>query len=185
MPSFTMFSDDDWNSLIGSLQHLENHKLSFESDMVVDKNTTEFKAGEKLHEFGACNNCHFYGEIKPVQGPASWAPNLAMTKERLRPEWVQQWLKNPQAIMPGTKMPAVYLPTPDILESDGSVEVWGSDLVKMSGNTDLMLKGITNYIYTIPGKTDISDLVREYFKANGYDYNTGDDEEEDDWDEDW
>ena len=185
MPSFTMFSDDDWNSLIGSLQHLENHKLSFESDMVVDKNTTEFKAGEKLHEFGACNNCHFYGEIKPVQGPASWAPNLAMTKERLRPEWVQQWLKNPQAIMPGTKMPAVYLPTPDILESDGSVEVWGSDLVKMSGNTDLMLKGITNYIYTIPGKTDISDLVREYFKTNGYDYNTGDEEEDDDWDEDW
>jgi len=186
MPSFTMFSDEDWNSVIKAFQHMENHSLSFEGTHMVDKNSTEFKAGEKLHEFGACNNCHFYGEVKPIQGPATWAPNLALTKVRLRPEWVVDWLRNPQEIMPGTKMPAPYLPTSDILSVNGAEETWGKDLVDLNGDTDLMLRGLTDYLYNIPGKIDISDYVREYFKTNGYDFNSGeDDDEEDDWDEDW
>ena len=186
MPSFTMFSDDDWNSVIKAFQHMDNHSLSFEGTHLVDSKTTEFKAGEKLHEFGACNNCHFYGEVKPIQGAATWAPNLALTKERLRPEWVVEWLRDPQKIMPGTKMPAPYLPTSDILSVDGAEETWGKDLVDLNGDTDLMLKGLTDYLYNIEGKIDISDYVREYFKTNGYDFNSGDDEDdEDDWDEDW
>ncbi len=45
----------------------------------------------------------------PTQVASTWAPNLALTKERLNPEWVVDWLRNPQEIMPGTKMPAPYL----------------------------------------------------------------------------
>jgi len=165
---------------------MDNHSLSFEGAHLVDSKTTEFKAGEKLHEFGACNNCHFYGEVKPIQGAATWAPNLALTKERLRSEWVIEWLRDPQKIMPGTKMPAPYLPTSDILSVDGAEETWGKELVDLNGDTDLMLKGLTDYLYSIEGKIDISDYVREYFRTNGYDFNSGDDEDdEDDWDEDW
>ena len=90
--------------------------LSFESEFTINTNSNEYKAGDKLHEFGACNNCHFYGETKPIQGAQTWAPNLAMTKDRLRPEWVIEWMRDPQLIMPGTKMPAPYLPTQDILQ---------------------------------------------------------------------
>ena len=36
------------------------------------------------------------------RGCSHSVPNLAQ-KERLNPEWVTEWLKNPQAIMPGTK----------------------------------------------------------------------------------
>ena len=139
-----------------------------------------------MHEFGACNNCHFYGEVKPIQDPSTWAPNLALTKERLRPEWVVEWLRDPQKIMPGTKMPAPYLPTSDLLQDDGAVDIWGKDLVKLNGDNELMLKGLTDYIYNIPGKIDISDFVREYFRTNGYDFDSNEEEdEEDDWDEDW
>ena len=185
MPSFTMFNDDDWNSVIGAFQHMENHSLSFETAHNINKNTVEFKAADKLHEFGACNNCHFYGEVKPTQGPETWAPNLALTKERLRHDWVIEWLRNPQEIMPGTKMPAPYLPTSDLLSADGAVDIWGKYLVDLNGDNDLMLKGLTDYIYTIPGKIDISDYVREYFRVNGYDFDSDDDEDEDDWDDDW
>jgi hypothetical protein len=88
--------------------------------------------------------------------------------------------------MPGTKMPAPYLPTSDILSVDGAEGTWGKDLVDLNGDTDLMLRGLTDYLYSIQGKIDISDYVREYFKANGYDFNSGDeDDDEDDWDEDW
>ena len=57
----------------------------------------------------------------------------------------------------------------------------------LKGNNDLMLKGITDYIYTIPGKTDITKIVKEYFKTNGYDFDSNEeDEDDDDWeDEDW
>ena len=47
-----------------------------------------------------------------------------------------------------------------------------------------MLKGITDYIYTIPGKTDITKIVKEYFKTNGYDFDSNeDDEDDDDWED--
>ena len=112
MPSFD-FTDSQWNSIIKAFQHMDKRNLLLESHFSVDKMSSKFKAGETLHTFGACNNCHFYGEEFPKQGAQTWAPNLAMTKERLRPEWVVDWMEDPQKIMPGTKMPAPYLPTED------------------------------------------------------------------------
>ena len=186
MPSFTMLNDDDWNAIITAFQDMENHNLSFESHAKIDPSSTEFKAGIKLHELGACNNCHFYGEVFPVQTASTWAPNLAMTKDRLRHDWVIEWLRDPQYIMPGTKMPAPYLPTNDLLEGPDAIETWGVDLVRLGGDNDAMLKGLTDYLYSIDGKTDISKIVKDYFKANGYDFNSSDEEEdEDDWDDEW
>ena len=203
MPSFTMLEDEDWNAIINAFQHMDNHNLSFESDFIVDSNSDKYKAGIKIHELGACNNCHFYGKAFPLQGAQTWAPNLAMTKDRLRPEWVVDWMKNPQTIMPGTKMPAPYLPTSDILDADDAVATWGKELVDINGDVDVMLKGITEYIYDIinvPIKMpdgsiykinkntdiDITNIVKEYFKTNGYNFDSEDEgEDEDDWDEDW
>ena len=187
MPSFSMMSDDDWNSIISAFQHMDKHHLSFESEFIVDDTHIKFNAGKKIHEFGACNNCHFYGEIMPLQGPQTWAPNLAMTKERLRPEWVVDWMRDPQKIMPGTKMPAPYLPTSDILLVDDAEMTWGPELVKINGDVDLMLEGLRDYLYLIEGKEDISDIVRNYFKTNGYNFESNDEgDDEDDWDdEDW
>ena len=49
------------------------------------KSSNSYKAGEKIQK-KACINCHFYGEMKPRQDALAWAPNLVLTKERLRPE---------------------------------------------------------------------------------------------------
>ena len=164
---------------------MDNHNLSFESDFIVDSNSEKYRAGEKLHEFGACNNCHFYGEIKPTQGAQTWAPNLAMTKDRLRPEWVVEWMRDPQLIMPGTKMPAPYLPTEDILNVDGAIDVWGPELVNINGNVNNMLEGLTDYLYNIKGQSDISKIVKEYFKTNGYNFESQEEDDDDDWDDEW
>ena len=130
----------------------------------------------------------FYGTEFPTQVASTWAPNLALTKERLNPEWVIDWLREPQAIMPGTKMPAPYLPTPDVLETDDAVDTWGRDLVKLKGNQEAMLEGLRDYMWNIKGKVDISDEIKDYFDENGYDFSDGSEEydDEDDWDdEDW
>ena len=184
MPSFDL-SDEDWNAVISAFQSLDGNNLSFESIHDIDRKSTSYKAGEKLAELGACNNCHFYGKTFPKQGAQTWGPNLAMSEERLREEWVIEWLRDPQKIMPGTKMPAPFLPTSDLLSSSDAKNIWGSSLVKLSGNQDEMLKGLTEYIFGIKGENDISKEVRDYFKKNGYEFE-GDEDEEDEWDdEDW
>ena len=58
-------------------------------------------------------------------------------------------------------------------------------LLELNGDTDSMLRGITDYVFNIKGKTDISDIVQEYFKTNGYNFDSGEDEEDDDWDDEW
>ena len=129
MPSYHQISDKEWDTIIKYFQSIDDENTGYRAPHQFASSSSKFKAGEKVHELGACNNCHFYGEVKPTQGPETWAPNLALTKERLNPEWVTEWLKNPQAIMPGTKMPAPYIPDSEILSMEGAENDWGSALV--------------------------------------------------------
>ncbi|MCP5007037.1 MAG: c-type cytochrome [Planctomycetes bacterium] len=55
-----------------------------------------------------CASCHVRGTITPDGEPSSWAPDLSLAKERLRPEWIKRWLMDPQLIQPGTKMPKLF-----------------------------------------------------------------------------
>ena len=151
----------------------------------------EFAAGAKLHEIGQCNSCHFYGEEFPTGDAPTWAPNLALTKERLNAGWVTEWLRNPGAIMPGTKMPAPYIPSKEELSTADASEIFGTDLMQLAGKEDDLLRGLTNYVYTIPGKEDISTQISSFFEENGYDFlnpqeETDEYDEFDDWgDDDW
>jgi len=182
MPSFTL-TDEEWNAVIKAFQHWDDNHLSFESKFHVDNSTTEFKAGKKLHELGACNNCHFYGTEFPKQAAQTWAPNLALTKERLHPDWVVEWLRDPQNIMPGTKMPAPFLPDEEILALPGAETDWGKYVMKMNGDQEAMLEGLRDYVYSIKGKVDITNEIQTYFKQHGYQFESDDEEDEDD--EDW
>ena len=189
MPSFHQISDEDWDAIISYFQHADGEKISYRGDLKIDNKSVEFMAGTKLHELGACDNCHFYGTTFPKQEASTWAPNLAMTKERLNPDWVKEWLLDPQTIMPGTKMPAPYLPDKEILALDGAENDWGRELVKLGGDTTAMLNGLRDYMWNINGKTNIDATIKDYFDENGYDFEgaVDDFDDEDDWgdDEDW
>ena len=185
MPSFHQINDEDWDAIIAYFQHIDDENINYRSAHQFDKNSTAFLAGKKLHEFGQCNSCHFYGEEFPTGDVPTWAPNLAMTKERLNADWVTEWLKNPQEIMPGTKMPAPYVPDKDILSFDGAEKDWGQALVALDGDTTAMLDGLRDYLWNINGKINIDNIIKSYFRDNGYDFDTSEEEdEEDDWDDD-
>ncbi len=56
-----------------------------------------------------CVQCHFLRGAPPTQStPIAWAPDLDNARERLRPDWVREWLTNPARIYPGTSMPANF-----------------------------------------------------------------------------
>jgi hypothetical protein len=53
------------------------------------------------------------GETERVLLVAASAPNLNLTHQRLRRTWVEDWMLEPQLIMPGTKMPQNFPRGPD------------------------------------------------------------------------
>ena len=61
-----------------------------------------------------CFQCHFSNDNPPEQAgsPIAWAPDFALVRERLREEWVEDWLWNPLLVYPGTAMPANFLGDP-------------------------------------------------------------------------
>lgn len=59
-----------------------------------------------------CFQCHFRLGQPPAADPIAWAPDLAMTKERLREDWVRTWLEDPSKVYPGTAMPANFTGDP-------------------------------------------------------------------------
>ncbi len=185
MPSFHQISDEEWDAIIAYFQHIDDENINYRGEHDFNINSTEFIAGAKLHEIGQCNSCHFYGKEFPTGDAPTWAANLAMTKERLNPEWVTEWLKNPQRIMPGTKMPAPYVPDTTVLYSDGAKETWGSELIDLKGDTVAMLDGLRDYLWNIEGDKNIDDLIKAYFAENGYDFDSEDSDDYEDEDDDW
>jgi len=51
-----------------------------------------------------CLKCHATGD--PAHDKAATAPNFLQAKGRLKPDWVERWIIDPQAISPGTSMPS-------------------------------------------------------------------------------
>lgn len=52
-----------------------------------------------------CISCHVRGDVQPSGDPSGWAPDMTLAHKRLKPLWIEEWLKDPQKLQPGTKMP--------------------------------------------------------------------------------
>jgi hypothetical protein len=76
---------------------IDGHKLISVSVKVYDTGDVDTKA--------VVEGPSTSGETERVLLVAASAPNLALTHQRLREAWVHDWMLDPQAIMPGTKMP--------------------------------------------------------------------------------
>ena len=51
-----------------------------------------------------CLKCHATGD--PQHDKFATAPNFLLAKDRLKPNWAERWMLDPQAISPGTSMPS-------------------------------------------------------------------------------
>ena len=87
---------------------------------------------------------------------SSWGPDLGLSAERLRPEWIKDWLKNPPDFMPGTKMTNFFgdrsdpieghpleaaNPTPQQLDSLRRIDALIQYLVHMQTVNNAVAKG--------------------------------------------
>ena len=113
MPTFD-FTDEEINTLITYFNALSEETYPFETYPDVRMTSSEQRDAERLvgREYFNCFICHQQGSGGgAIEGPASqWAPNLGLASGRLKPQWIMDWIRNPQVIQPGTRMPTYYDP---------------------------------------------------------------------------
>ncbi len=125
MPTFH-FANDEASGIVDYFNALSKLEIPYHYFDRSRTSQTMVHAGEVLmsEDYFACFSCHQQGDRKPEGPPAGWAPDLALAKDRLNPEWIVEWIKDPQALMPGTNMPTFYPGGPDdIFDGDEDKQI--------------------------------------------------------------
>ena len=120
MPSYGM-SAEHRNALIGYFTALDDAAYPFAEQVQPDLSPEELTAALTMFspDYFNCTTCHIQGDQLPPGTADRWAPDFALAAQRLRPDWIIDWLADPQSLMPGTRMPAFYpLGAPDVLGGD-------------------------------------------------------------------
>ena len=135
MPSYGM-SAEHRNALTAYFTALDDAAYPFAEQVQPDLTPEELTAALTMFspDYFNCTTCHIQGDQFPPGTPDRWAPDFALAAQRLRPDWIIDWLADPQSLMPGTRMPAFYpLGAPDVL----------------GGDTDHQLEVLRDYLLTL------------------------------------
>ncbi|MCB9771797.1 MAG: c-type cytochrome [Candidatus Omnitrophica bacterium] len=131
MPTYS-FNAAHLNSLLKYFNALDKEEFPFTEHANTTLTPTELIAAQKMFspDYFDCTKCHIVGNQMPSGSQETWAPNLALAGKRLKPEWVIDWIKNPTAIDPATKMPTFFDPQnfsesgpPDIFDGDENEQI--------------------------------------------------------------
>lgn len=105
MPTFS-FSDNELRKLVRFFQAMSQQPMPYIPEEVPVLSAKETDMARSLFSSTAapCLKCHQTGD--PNHDKIATAPNFLLAKERLKPDWVERWITDPQAISPGTAMPS-------------------------------------------------------------------------------
>jgi cytochrome c2 len=135
MPTFGL-DDPNLNGAIHYFQAVSNNLEPFRT---YDVATTESPVGKALFEKLQCQKCHVLGEIPKDQPTANLAPDLRMVHDRLNPDWLLPWLKNPASFLPGTRMTQFW---PDYPKSP---------YPELGGDADAQMRAIIQHLESLRG----------------------------------
>jgi len=123
MPTFNM-SNEEKNTIVKYFSALDEEDFPFAASGE-KASSANLAAGKKLFspDYLNCGTCHIQGSKFPAGTPDRWAPDFALAKDRLKPEWIVDWLINPISLLPGTKMPSFY--DPENMDESGPPDVLG------------------------------------------------------------
>jgi cytochrome c551/c552 len=105
MPTFS-FSENELGKLVRFFQALARQPFPYIPDHAPVLTAKETDMARSLFSSPAapCLKCHATGD--PAHDRTATAPNFLQAKGRLKPDWVERWIIDPQAISPGTSMPS-------------------------------------------------------------------------------
>jgi mono/diheme cytochrome c family protein len=139
MPTFG-FSDEKANLLVSFFTNLSKVKVPyvFFDPRKIPEGYVKAASTMFSKDYFDCLSCHQQGDRKPEGPPEGWAPDLTLAKERLNPHWILRWLRDPQKVQPGTKMPSFY--------PEGPEDILG-------GKDEKQLEALRDYIMVL-GRAD-------------------------------
>jgi hypothetical protein len=105
MPTFS-FSENELGKLVRFFQALSRQPFPYIPEPAPQLTAKETEMARSLFSSPAapCLKCHATGD--PAHDRSATAPNFLLAKGRLKPDWVERWIIDPQAISPGTSMPS-------------------------------------------------------------------------------
>src|SRR5208282_702536 len=105
MPTF-FFSDTERRKLVRFFQALSQQPMPYTPERLPALTARETDMARSLFTSTAapCLKCHATGD--PGHDKIATAPNFLLAKQRLKPDWAERWVTDPQAVSPGTSMPS-------------------------------------------------------------------------------
>lgn len=111
----------------------------------IDEKTVRPLEGERLTQAQnlftkfQCVRCHLQSNA-PQLKPGELAPDLALTGQRLRRQWIIDFIYDPQKLMPGTKMPTLF----PLADEDNPRSRITPAPEMFEGNIDAQIKALTD-----------------------------------------
>jgi hypothetical protein len=105
MPTFS-FSENELGKLVRFFAALSRQPFPYIPDQTTPLTAKETDMARGLFSSTAapCLKCHATGDA--AHDRFATAPNFLLARDRLKPDWVERWIIDPQAISPGTAMPS-------------------------------------------------------------------------------
>jgi len=105
MPTFS-FSENELGKLVRFFQALARQPFPYipQETPVLTAKETEMARSLFSSPAAPCLKCHATGD--PAHDRFATAPNFLQARGRLKPDWMERWVVDPQAISPGTSMPS-------------------------------------------------------------------------------
>jgi cytochrome c551/c552 len=144
MPTFS-FSDNELRKLVRFFQALSQQPMPYSPEQVPVLTTKETDMARSLFSSTAapCLKCHATGD--PNHDKIATAPNFLLAKERLKPDWVERWITDPQSVSPGTAMPSGLFKQ----QENGQYVFAGPTPPSFNGFTGDHRKLLTDYIFQL------------------------------------
>ncbi|HSY51417.1 MAG TPA: c-type cytochrome [Thermoanaerobaculia bacterium] len=113
MPTFH-FTDQEANTLVTFFAEAGKGE-QFDTTRGMNPSPQNAAIGKQVFTMLRCAQCHVTTPVNPENPPVpntadttSLAPNLTLARLRLRHDWVPDWIRRPNEMIPGTRMPANF-----------------------------------------------------------------------------
>ncbi len=113
MPTFH-FTDQEAALLVTGFA-AEGDETPFDTMQFASPSPANVAIGREVFTMLRCAQCHAVTPVDPANPPLpnvadtqSLAPNLTLSKVRLRHDWIADWIRRPDEMIPGTRMPTNF-----------------------------------------------------------------------------
>jgi len=175
MPTFH-FTDQEANTLVTFFAEAGKGE-QFDTTRGQNPPAQNVAIGKQIFNMMRCTQCHVTTPVNPENPPVpntadttSLAPNLTLARLRLRHDWISDWIRRPNEMIPGTRMPTNFprdaatggFQSPLALAIDSpQFAQYKASLLPLFGNNEKELKR------TMGDVVELTDYLRDYIWSIG------------------